>query len=98
MAFCFRRGAAMRAIFIGRRFLVLVVCGPPMSNLSRQSSGIWKRAAERHEWRRSRLLATALLFVLVAWSGMAHAAAGFIHAQGTQLVDGQGAPFAVKGI
>jgi endoglucanase len=69
-----------------------------MSNLSRQSSGIWRRAAGRHEWRPRRSLAIALLFVLVAWSGMAHAAAGFIHAQGTQLVDGQGVPFAVKGI
>jgi endoglucanase len=88
----------MRAIFIGTGFLLLVVCGPRMSNLFRNSSGIWRRAAECHEWRLRRSMAVVLLFVLVAWSGTARAAADFIHADGTQLVDGQGAPFAVKGI
>ena len=43
-------------------------------------------------------MAVVLLFVLVAWTGIGHAAPDFIHADGTQLVDGQGAPFAVKGI
>jgi endoglucanase len=98
MTFHFRRGAAMRAIFIGRRFLLLVVCGPRMSNLFRNSSGIWKRASKWRERRLRRPTAIVLLIVLVAWSGIAHAAPDFIHADGTQLVDGQGAPFAVKGI
>jgi endoglucanase len=68
-----------------------------MSNLFRNSSGIWRRAA-CHEWRLRRSMAIVLLFALVAWNGIAHAAPDFIHADGTQLVDGQGAPFAVKGI
>jgi endoglucanase len=98
MIFHFRRIAAMRAIFIGTGFLLLVVCGPRMSNLFRNSSGIWRRAAECRERRLRRSMAVVLLFVLVAWTGTARAAPDFIHADGTQLLDGKGAPFAVKGI
>jgi endoglucanase len=40
----------------------------------------------------------ALIAGFVGWSSAHAAVADFIHADGTQLVDGQGAPFAIRGI